>query len=285
MRIHRSIGFCAALVCGAVPAVAQTTSAPPPSSETRPATTTAAGDTGLWFVPTGEILPARRWSFSGYRVNFDYEQGFTDVSRFPITFGAGVSDRVELFGSVTAVTRIDRDLRPLFLATLPETGGVVNEYPFVNDGWSGNQFGDIWLGAKLNLTSQHRQQAAAFALRGMLKVPTGSEDDGAGTGKMDFAIDAIVSRELNERVELSGFGGVILRGDPDEWNLTNGFRCADRRGACGRDRRSTGGIAAGRPDQRDSRVDLAERPRRVRRRRDQLQPAPRRTQRIPGIRE
>ena len=223
MKTQLLTGFLAVFTAAA-PAFAQTGNPQSSTTETRPATTTAAGDTGLWFVPTGEILPARRWSFSGYRVNFDYEQGFTDVSRFPITFGAGIADRVELFGSVTAVTRIDRDLRPLFLATLPETGGVVNEYPFVNDGWSGNQFGDIWLGAKFNLTSQHRQQAAAFALRGMLKLPTASEDDGAGTGKMDFAFDAIVSKELNERVELSGFGGVILRGDPDEWNLTNGFR-------------------------------------------------------------
>ena len=38
------------------------------------------GDTGLWFVPTGEVLPAKRWSFSVYRVNFDYNEGFTDVS-------------------------------------------------------------------------------------------------------------------------------------------------------------------------------------------------------------
>ena len=33
-------------------------------AETRPATTTVMGDTGLWFVPTGEVLPAKRWSFS-----------------------------------------------------------------------------------------------------------------------------------------------------------------------------------------------------------------------------
>src|SRR5688572_32231828 len=101
--------------------MAQTTQATaPPSPEpaaTRPATATAAGDTGLWFVPTGEILPARRWSFSAYRVNFDYEQGFTDASRFPVTFGVGIGDRVELFGTVTTVTRIDRDLRPLFVST------------------------------------------------------------------------------------------------------------------------------------------------------------------------
>ena len=226
--------FCATLTAAfaatSSAALAQTTqtAAPPPQepAATRPATTTAAGDTGLWFVPTGEVLPARRWSFSVYRVNSDYEQGFTDVSNFPVTFGVGLADRAELFGAITAVNRIDRDIRPLFseIGGATDRGGLVNEYPFVSEGWTGSQFGDIWIGAKINLTSEHRQAPAAFAVRGMLKIPSASDDDGAGTGKVDFAFDAIVSKEVNERVELSGFGGYIFRGDPDELDLLNGFR-------------------------------------------------------------
>ena len=107
--------------------------APTATTETRPATTTTSGDTGLWFVPTGEILPARKWSFSVYRVNFDYTQGFTDVSDFPVTFGVGLADRAEIFGSWSLVRRIDRDVRPLFFPTADAAnGGVVNQYPFVN---------------------------------------------------------------------------------------------------------------------------------------------------------
>src|SRR6188472_417613 len=112
--------------------------------ETRPATTTFMGDTGLWFVPTGEVLPAKRWSFSAYRVNFDYNQGFTDVSNWPLTFGFGLGDRAEIFGAVQAVRRIDRDSRSIFLSGQDKAGGIVNEYPFVNGGWSGSEFGDIW---------------------------------------------------------------------------------------------------------------------------------------------
>jgi hypothetical protein len=186
------------------------------SEETRPATTTFMGDTGLWFVPTGEVLPARRWSFSVYRTNFDFQQGFTDVSNWPVTFGVGLGNRAELFGALTAVRRIDRDLRPIFLPTQPAAGGVVNEYPFVRQGWSDNQLGDFWLGAKVNLISQADNDPAAFAFRGLIKLPTAKDDEeGVGTGKLDFALDAILSGEVNERVELSGFGGVIFRGDPD----------------------------------------------------------------------
>jgi outer membrane protein OmpA-like peptidoglycan-associated protein len=222
---------------GTAPGQTATTTQPPASAqaaqqpdvttmpvETRRATTTYLGDTGLWFVPTGEILPAGRWSVSAYRVNFDYNQGFTDVSDWPITIGVGLGDRAELFTAATIIRRIDRDVRPLFSAD-PKSGGLVNEYPFVSDAWSGSQFGDIWLGAKINLTSQWRQQPSALALRGMLKIPTAKDDEeGVGTGKMDIAIDAIFSKEVNERVEFSGFGGVVFRGDPDDVDLANGFR-------------------------------------------------------------
>ncbi|HZB25283.1 MAG TPA: OmpA family protein [Vicinamibacterales bacterium] len=193
--------------------------------ETRKATTTFRGDTGLWFVPTGEVLPARKWSFSAYRVNFDYNEGFTDVSNWPITFGFGLGDRAELFGAWDVVRRIDRDSRPIFFSTNQQGGVVANEYPFVRQGWSGNQLGDLWIGGKVNLMSQWRQSPAAFALRGLVKLPTAKDDEeGVGTGKPDFAIDAVLSKEFNERVELSGFGGMIFRGKPDQVEITNGFR-------------------------------------------------------------
>ena len=84
----------------------------PVSEETRPATTTFRGDTGLWFVPTGEVLPAKRWSFSVYRVNFDYNEGFTDVSNWPVTFGVGLGDRAEIFGAWDVVRRARTPRRP-----------------------------------------------------------------------------------------------------------------------------------------------------------------------------
>ncbi|MDQ3169988.1 MAG: hypothetical protein M3Q55_07630, partial [Acidobacteriota bacterium] len=33
-------------------------------ADRRPATTTVDGDTGLWFLPTAEVLGPRKWSFS-----------------------------------------------------------------------------------------------------------------------------------------------------------------------------------------------------------------------------
>src|SRR5690349_2385107 len=138
--------------------------APTPPAETRPATTTFLGDTGLWYVPTAEILPHRKWSVSAYRINFDDDQGFTDVSNWPVTFGFGVKDRLELFGSFVVLNRIDRDVRPLFLATASATvvganrqaGGFVGRNPHARRAWSGNNVGDLWLGDKINLLSERR---------------------------------------------------------------------------------------------------------------------------------
>jgi outer membrane protein OmpA-like peptidoglycan-associated protein len=244
MRKRVAVAMGAALVCAAVASAQSTTSGQAPSTtsgsttsqpaqgsatttgDTRPATTTFMGDTGLWFVPIGEVLPAKRWSVSAYRVNYDYNQGFTDVSNWPLTFGFGLGNRAEVFGAWTLVRRIDRDVRPIFVSDQPEAGGVTNDYPFVRQGWSDNQLGDLWLGTKINLLSEYHQQSpAALAVRGMIKLPTAKHDEeGVGTGKVDFALDAVLSKEINQRVELSGFGGFMFRGDPDDFDLSNGFR-------------------------------------------------------------
>ena len=61
-------------------------------------------------------------------------------------------------------------------------------------------------------------------MRGLVKLPTGDTSSGASTGKADFAFDGVVSKEVNERVEASGYAGFIVRGSPDEVDTTNGFR-------------------------------------------------------------
>ncbi|HEY2906443.1 MAG TPA: hypothetical protein VGJ29_11140, partial [Vicinamibacterales bacterium] len=87
-----------------------TTASQPPSestaNETRPATTTFFGDTGLWFVPTAEVLANGKWSVSGYRRGTNYIQGYTNVGDFAGTFGVGIKDRAEIFGSFLFDTRI-----------------------------------------------------------------------------------------------------------------------------------------------------------------------------------
>jgi outer membrane protein OmpA-like peptidoglycan-associated protein len=189
----------------------------------RPATTSIYGDTGLWFVPTGEVLRDHTWSASAYRLNWDVRQGFTDISHFEGTFAYGVKGRAEIFGAIRFVTRIDRDTRPIFGFGGDRYGGVDNNYPFVREGWIGNKFGDTFLGAKFGLLSESRQHPVALALRGMVKVPTASADNQSGTGKLDAQFDFIVSKEIASTAEVSGSIGYRHRGDPDEYDLSSGI--------------------------------------------------------------
>jgi len=190
-------------------------------SETRPATTTFLGDTGLWFVPTAEVLAHGKWSVSGYRRGTNYIQGFSNVGDFAGTFAVGIKDRAEVFASFLFDTRIDRDLRPIF-GTNPAIGGVVDRYPRVNTGWTGDNVGDLYLGAKVNLASELHQRPVSMAVRGILKVPTGKDDIGVSTGKTDFLVDFIASKEVRRLVELSGYGGYEFRGQPDDFDAPSG---------------------------------------------------------------
>ena len=94
------------------------------AEETRPATTTFNGDTGLWYVPTGEVLGKGQWSTSVYRRGTNWVQGYTNVADFAGTFAYGVGDRAEVFGSFLVDTRIDHDSRPIF-GTDPAVGSLI----------------------------------------------------------------------------------------------------------------------------------------------------------------
>src|SRR3954453_6955858 len=193
-RAFLAAGFALLSTAVFAQAPASTSTTAVPDTATRPATTTFFGDTGIWYVPTAEVLPNGKWSASGYRRGTNWIQGYTNVADFAGTFAVGVKDRAEIFGSFLVDTRIDRDLRPLFVND-PAFGGIVDRYPGVRQGWSGDNVGDFYVGAKINLLSEARQSLAALAVRAIVKLPTGDLDNGVGTGKADVAFDAIVSKE------------------------------------------------------------------------------------------
>jgi outer membrane protein OmpA-like peptidoglycan-associated protein len=121
------------------------------------------------------------------------------------------------------VTRIDRDVRPIF-TTNQDVGGVIDRYPFVNSGWTGSKVGDFLVGVKINLLSQEDRKPLAVALRGSLKLPTGDKDAGVSTGKADGFIDFVLSKDIHGAAEVSGYAGGAFRSSPDTVDLSKGFR-------------------------------------------------------------
>src|SRR5262245_43043104 len=202
----------AVLLLAAAPAGAQST-----STETRPASTTILGDTGLWFVPLGETVPKGRWAGQAARVNFERTEAFSDISDINGMFAFGATDRLEVFGTL-GVRRIDADHRPV------QSAGVPMDY-LINNQWK-QGFGDIWLGAKFNVVSQSRAAGnlPAFAVRAAIKLPTASEDDGLGTGGVDFRVDGIVSSEINQRFDVAANIGIQTRSSPDQFELSSGLK-------------------------------------------------------------
>jgi outer membrane protein OmpA-like peptidoglycan-associated protein len=231
MTMTRLFGLTTACMLFAVGVSAQTpqpstsSTSQPAATEseaaTRPATATFLGDTGLWFVPTGEVLGHKKWSVSGYRRGTNWVQGYTNVADFAATFGVGIKDRAEIFGSFLVDTRIDRDVRPVFVPD-PTFGSFIDRYPRVTQYWTGDNIGDFYIGAKYNLMSEFRQNPAALALRGMIKLPTGDDDSGVSTGATDFSLDFIASKEAKKLVEVSGFGGYEWRGSPEDFEIPGG---------------------------------------------------------------
>jgi peptidoglycan-associated lipoprotein len=212
----------AAPAAGQTPAAgsAQRTTTPTATGPNRPALPTNFGDTGFWFVPTAETLPARNISASVYRANFDRRQGFTDISEIGITGAIGISERVEVFGSWRLV-RIDRNLRPIFVDVDRAFGGLVQDVPYVRRGWSKTLGGPTVIGAKWNLISQSRGDAMSMALRPAMKFPSGSS--WASTNDLEGHIDLVTSRELQNSVELTGVIGGVIRGDPEQFSVSDGM--------------------------------------------------------------
>ena len=56
----------------------------------------------------------------------------------------------------------------------------------------------------------------------MIKLPTGKADAGVSTGKADFSVDGVVSKEAAKLVEVSGYGGYEWRGSPDGFDIPGG---------------------------------------------------------------
>lgn len=226
MRIIVCCGLLLAAV-GVAPAAAQapSTTQPAPSptvdAENRPALPTFFGDTGLWFVPTADTLPAHNASFQLFRANWDERQGLTDVNNIGLTAAFGVSDRVEIFGS-WKVVRLRRGVRdPVFVPTDSAFGGVAQNYPYMRRGWSKTLGGAPVVGAKWAVISESRGDAMSLALRPVVEFPGGA--DWGGTNDLTGHLDLVASREFARSVQLTGSIGGVIRGDPDPFSLSDGM--------------------------------------------------------------
>ena len=211
----RAAVIAATVVLLAGPAAAQE------ESNTRPAGVTFLGDTGLWFVPTAEVMAAGDISGSGQHYTFNREEGFSSIQTSASTFAVGLGGRAELFASVPFVTRIDRDIRPLYRAGT--VGSTPPDFPMATQQFSGSALGDVIVGVKVNLMSERTQAPAAIAFRGWARLPTGDESAGTTGGALGGGVGLVLSKAAGS-AEIAAHGDFQFRGSPDNITVPHGIR-------------------------------------------------------------
>ena len=113
-------------------------------------------------------------------VNFDRSEGFSDITDIGGMFAFGVTDRVELFGTM-GYRRIDADLVP-GRAQRPAAG--LPDQPGLDHGSRRPR-----RRREVQHPSRRRRTTATPSPCASLpKLPTASTDDGLGTGKLDFHV-------------------------------------------------------------------------------------------------
>jgi outer membrane protein OmpA-like peptidoglycan-associated protein len=185
--------------------------------EVHPATPAYEGQTGLFHMGTAYTLPKGRFSFQLFRDNMDRDPKDEDISIHGLSLGFGLTSRFEIYGNFGLQNRLDADA--LFQP------GFVNDYPFVSTPWETGR-GDLKLGAKFGLLNDYMGDPLGFALRAYVKVPTADEDLGLGTGKMSWGGDAIISKSIDEKLDLHGSLGFTKNGDPDGIDIGDAWRWA-----------------------------------------------------------
>lgn len=173
--------------------------------EAHPATPAYDGSTGLFHLPSAYTLPKGRVSFSLFRDNLDRDPKDEDISIHGLTFGYGVTSRLELSASFGLQNRIDADA--LFQP------GYVNDYPFVTTGWQTGA-GDLKIGAKYKLLDDYQDGPVGLAVRGYIKLPTADEKKGLGTGKRATGVDVLLSKSLGRKADIHAALGYQWNADP-----------------------------------------------------------------------
>ena len=85
------------------------------------------------------------------------------------------------------------------------------------------------------IASEADQRPLAFAIRPMVKLPTGSTNDGVSSGKADFLVDAVASKTntlTNGTVNLADFGTTTTdyyTGYTPSWTLTSASQVTHRK--------------------------------------------------------
>jgi outer membrane protein OmpA-like peptidoglycan-associated protein len=213
-KIWLIVGMIAML---ATPAAAQQTTTTQDQEETerRRIAITTDGDAGLWWLPVADTNGKRKHRGSVQRNSFNTPQGQMNVANFTANVSYGLAERLDVFAAWDFIQRVDRDNQQLFNSD-PERGGVDPRVPFASERWSGNKMGDLRVGAKFGILSEHAGSPFGLAARGYVNLPTGDNDEGGSQGGVSADVSGVISKWLSRYAVLTGELGYNFRKNPED---------------------------------------------------------------------
>ena len=202
---------------------------------------THKGSTGLFNLPVADTLRQGEVALGVAAHKFNRDPGDIDYTIFPISFTIGLTDRIELFGSMEAYKRVNADdivvnkilprgaLVPAVLNNnLP--GGAVgfyNESPYMDVGF-GDGTGDLWAGMKFNLLSERQGAGVSLAIQPIFKFHLTNDRQhlvrGLTSGSTDGGFDFILSKGMGGGGTFTADVGYMWAGDRtgiDRQNMLN----------------------------------------------------------------
>ncbi len=209
-------------------------------------TPTHRGSTGLFNLSVADTFRQGEFAISVNAHKFNRDPGQIDYTIFPVSFTVGLTDRIELFGSMEAYKRVNADdivvnkilprgaLVPAVLNN-NQPGGVVgfyNESPYMDVGF-GDGSGDLWAGVKFNLLSERHGGPVGLAVQPIVKFHVTNDRQhllrGLTSGATDGGFDMILSKNIAGGGTVTFNGGLLFAGDragidrQDSFNWGGGF--------------------------------------------------------------
>jgi outer membrane protein OmpA-like peptidoglycan-associated protein len=169
---------------------------------------TVTGEKGLFTVFTADTVPDGKLSVSGNYNNIDRDPLDVDITYYSATLGYGITDNFEFVAMVTPYVGYDIDPKDPLIGTV---NGRVTVTPVGEHGAEYRSgFGDIRLGGKYVFV---RGANFGVGVDGFLKIPTASQKEGRGTGKVDVGASFVVSGTVGTSMTIAANAGFAYRGD------------------------------------------------------------------------
>src|SRR5262245_60773644 len=169
---------------------------------------TVTGERGIISVFTADTTPDGKISFSANYNNIDRDPLDVDITYYSVTLGYGVTDNFEFVAMVTPYVGYDIDPKIPIVGTV---NGRATLLPVALEGAEYRHgFGDIRVGGKYIFK---RSGTFGVGVDGFLKIPTASQHEGRGTGKVDVGASFVVSGNVGHALNIAGNAGFVIQPD------------------------------------------------------------------------